>query len=46
MSITTILCGKRLWIAGLIAAFSIAALAQTEPRATSFMRAMKESMGG
>ena len=44
MSITTILCGKRLWIAGLIAAFSIAALAQTEPRATSFMRAMKESM--
>jgi hypothetical protein len=44
MSITTILCWKRLWIAGLIAAFSIAALAQTKPRATSFMQAMKESM--
>jgi uncharacterized protein (DUF305 family) len=44
MSITTLLCGKRLWIAGLIAVFSIAALAQTEPRATSFMQAMKESM--
>lgn len=44
MSITTILCGKRLWIAGLIAAFSIAAFAQTEPRAARFMQAMKESM--
>ena len=29
MSITTLLCGKRLWIAGLIAVFSIAVLAQT-----------------
>ena len=44
MSITTMLCGKRLWIAGLIAAFSIAALAQMEPRAKSFMHAMKDSM--
>jgi uncharacterized protein (DUF305 family) len=44
MSITTMLCGKRLWIAGLIAAFSIAALAQMEPRAMSFMHAMKDSM--
>jgi uncharacterized protein (DUF305 family) len=38
------LCGKRLWIAGLIAAFSIGALAQMEPRAMSFMHAMKDSM--
>jgi uncharacterized protein (DUF305 family) len=44
MSFTTMLCGKRLWIAGLIAAFSIAALAQMEPRAMSFMHAMKDSM--
>ena len=44
MSITTMLCGKRLWTAGLIAAFSIAALAQMEPRAMSFMHAMKDSM--
>jgi uncharacterized protein (DUF305 family) len=44
MSITPMLCGKRLWIAGLIAAFSIAALAQMEPRAMSFMHAMKDSM--
>src|SRR5260370_35516304 len=44
MSITTMLGGKRLWIAGLIAAFSIAALAQMEPRAKSFMHAMKDSM--
>ena len=44
MSVTTIFRRRRLWIAGLIAAFSIAALAQTEPRATSFMQAMKESM--
>ena len=44
MSITTMLCGKRLWIAGPIAAFSIAALAQMEPRAMSFMHAMKDSM--
>ena len=44
MSITTILSGKRLWIAGLIAAFSLAALAQTEPRAARFMQVMKESM--
>jgi uncharacterized protein (DUF305 family) len=44
MSFTTMLCGKRPWIAGLIAAFSIAALAQMEPRAMSFMHAMKDSM--
>jgi uncharacterized protein (DUF305 family) len=44
MSVTTNLCGKRLWIGGLIAAFSITALAQTRSRATSFMQAMKESM--
>ena len=44
MSITIILSGKRFWIAGLIAAFSIAAIAQMEPRAMSFMHAMKESM--
>jgi uncharacterized protein (DUF305 family) len=44
MSITTMLCGKRLWTAGLIAAFSITALAQMEPRAMSFMHAMKDSM--
>jgi uncharacterized protein (DUF305 family) len=44
MSIKTMLCGKRLWIAGLIAAFSIGALAQMEPRAMSFMHAMKDSM--
>src|ERR1700752_2726338 len=44
MRITTMLCGKRLWTAGLIAAFSIAALAQMEPRAMSFTHAMKDSM--
>ena len=44
MRITAMLCGKRLWTAGLIAAFSIAALAQMEPRAMSFMHAMKDSM--
>jgi uncharacterized protein (DUF305 family) len=44
MSITTMLCRKRLWTAGLIAAFSIAALAQMEPRAVSFLHAMKDSM--
>jgi uncharacterized protein (DUF305 family) len=44
MSITTMLCGKRLWIAGLIAAFSIGSLAQREPPAARFMQAMKESM--
>lgn len=44
MRIKTRLCGKCLWTAGLIAAFSIAALAQMEPRAMSFMRAMKDSM--
>jgi len=44
MRITTMLCGKRLWTAGLIAAFSIAALAQMEPRAMSFMHVMKDSM--
>jgi len=44
MRITAMLCGKRLWTAGLIAAFSIAALAQMESRAMSFMHAMKDSM--
>src|ERR1700741_5457508 len=44
MRITTMLSGKRLWTAGLIAAFSIAALAQMKPRAMSFMHAMKDSM--
>src|ERR1700756_5914879 len=44
MSIKIMLCRKRLWTAGLIAAFSIAALAQMEPRAMSFMHAMKDSM--
>ena len=44
MRITTMMCGKRVWTAGLIAAFSIAALAQMEPRAMSFMHAMKDSM--
>lgn len=44
MSITTILCGKRLWIAGLVAAFSIVAMSQTEPCAKRFMNIMKDSM--
>jgi uncharacterized protein (DUF305 family) len=45
MSITIILSTKRLWVAGLIAAaFSIAAIAQMEPHAMSFMHAMHESM--
>jgi len=44
MSISTILSRKRLCVASLIAAFSIAALAQVEPRAMSFMHAMKDSM--
>ena len=44
MRIATMFCGKRLWTAGLIAAFSIAAVAQMEPRAMSFMHAMKDSM--
>jgi uncharacterized protein (DUF305 family) len=44
MSITIISRGKRFWVAGLIAAFSIAAIAQMEQRAMSFMHAMKESM--
>jgi uncharacterized protein (DUF305 family) len=43
MSITITLSRKHLWIAALIAAFSIAAIAQTEPPAKSFMQAMKES---
>jgi uncharacterized protein (DUF305 family) len=45
MSITIILSTKRLWVAGLIAAaFSLAAIAQMEPHAMSFMHAMHESM--
>ena len=35
---------KRFWIAGLIAAFSIAAIAQMEPHATGFMYFMNDSM--
>ena len=42
---TIILIRKRLWVAGLIAAaFSIAAIAQMEPHAISFMHAMEDSM--
>ena len=44
MRITTMLRGKRLWTAGLMAALSISALAQMEPRAMNFMHAMKDSM--
>jgi uncharacterized protein (DUF305 family) len=44
MSVTTALCGKRVWITGLIAAISIAAMAQTEPHTKRFMNLMKESM--
>ena len=44
MSMRTILSGKRLWIAGLVAAFAIPAIAQMEPRPTIFMHAMNESM--
>jgi uncharacterized protein (DUF305 family) len=44
MSITMILWAKRLSIAALIATFSIAAVAQTEPRSKTFMHFMKESM--
>jgi uncharacterized protein (DUF305 family) len=45
MSITIILSGKRLWVAGLIAAaFSAAAIAQMEPHAMSFMHSMEDSM--
>jgi uncharacterized protein (DUF305 family) len=46
MSITHMLCGKRLWIAALIAAFSIATPAQMEPCAMSFMHTMNDSMDG
>jgi uncharacterized protein (DUF305 family) len=44
MSISTILSRKRLCVASLIAAFSIAAMAQMERHAMNFMHAMKESM--
>ena len=44
MSITSILCSKRLWVSGLIAASSIAAIAQMEPRAMNFMNFMNDSM--
>jgi uncharacterized protein (DUF305 family) len=44
MRITTMLSGKRIWTAGLMAAFSVAALAQMEPRAMDFMHVMKDSM--
>jgi uncharacterized protein (DUF305 family) len=37
-------CRKHLWIAGMIAAVSVAATAQMQPRAMSFSHAMKESM--
>jgi uncharacterized protein (DUF305 family) len=44
MSITTILCRERIWIAGLFGALSIGAIAQMEPHAMGFMRFMNESM--
>src|SRR6201987_6404613 len=44
MSITTLLCGKRVWIAGLFAVLSIGATAQVEPREMGFMQFMNESM--
>jgi uncharacterized protein (DUF305 family) len=44
MRITTMLSGKRLWTVGLIAAFSIVALAQMETPAMIFMHAMNDSM--
>ena len=37
-------CRKHFWIAGVIAALSGVAIAQMQPRAMSFMHAMKESM--
>ena len=44
MSIKTMFCKKRLLTAGLLAAFSIAVLAQMEPRTMSFMHAMNDGM--
>jgi uncharacterized protein (DUF305 family) len=44
MNITPSSCGKRICIAGLVAVLCIAAIAQTEPPATSFMHAMKAIM--
>ena len=44
MSITTVFCRKWLWIAGLFAVLSIAAIAQKEPHAMGFMQFMNESM--
>lgn len=44
MSIKIVLRHKRNWIAGLFAALSIGAVAQTEPHAMGFMQFMNESM--
>ena len=44
MSTMIAFCRKRLGIAGLITALCTMAVAQMEPRATTFMRAMNESM--
>lgn len=44
MSIRSALCRKRIWIAGLIAASSVAAIGQMEPHAMGFMQFMNQSM--
>jgi uncharacterized protein (DUF305 family) len=44
MSTMIAFCRKRLWIAVMIAALSVVAIAQMQPRAMSFMHAMNESM--
>jgi uncharacterized protein (DUF305 family) len=44
MSAVIAFCRKRLGIAGLITALCTMAVAQMEPQATTFMRAMNESM--
>jgi uncharacterized protein (DUF305 family) len=44
MNVMIAFCRKHLWIAGMIAALCVAAIAQVQPRAMSFMHAMKESM--
>jgi len=44
MSIIIALCRKRVWVAGLFAAFSAVAIAQMEPHAMGFMHFMNESM--
>jgi uncharacterized protein (DUF305 family) len=44
MNVMIAFCRKHVWIAGMIAVLSVAAIAQVQPRAMSFMHAMKESM--